>query len=185
MADYTLAANPFPLGGSAPDFNMKGVDGDMHTLADYADKQILVAAFICNHCPYVVAYIDRLIALQGEFEAKGVQFIGVNSNDETNYPDDSYENMIKMVEEYGLNFPYLRDGDQSVAKAYHAERTPQIFVFDKERKLQYTGGVDNSCRDPEGVTETPLKDALEALTEGLEVPKPEAHSIGCSVKWKV
>lgn len=184
MADYTLAANPFPLGDLAPDFELKGVDGDMHTLADYSDSSILVVAFICNHCPYVVAYIDRLKALQEAFGEQGVQLVGINSNDDVNYPDDSYDNMVVMAEKEGLNFPYLRDESQDVAKAYHAERTPQVFVFDSDRKLRYTGGIDNSYNDPENVTETPLKDALEALLEDREIEKPEAHSVGCSVKWK-
>lgn len=185
MADYTLAQNPFPLGELAPDFNLKGVDGEMYSLATYADKSVLVIAFVCNHCPYVMAYWDRLKALQETFGAQGVHIIGINSNDDVNYPDDSYENMVELYSSEGLNFSYLRDETQDVAKAYHAERTPQVFVFDADRKLRYTGGIDNSYNDPENVTETPLKDALEALLEGREVEKPEAHSVGCSVKWKI
>ncbi len=182
MAEYTLAANPFPLGASAPDFEMLGADGETYTLASFADKDVLVVAFVCNHCPYVIAYWDRLEALRAEFEE--VQFVGVNSNDDVNYPDDSYEKMVELMEREEIGFPYLRDETQNIAKAYHAERTPQVFVFNKERKLVYTGGIDDSCRDPEQVGEQMLRDALLALREGHEIQKPEAPSIGCSIKWK-
>ncbi|MDP2624746.1 MAG: thioredoxin family protein, partial [Candidatus Peregrinibacteria bacterium] len=169
MAEYTFADNPFLIGYSAPDFNLKGVDGEMHSLATYADKPILVVMAICNHCPYVQAYLERLVALQEKFMDKGVQFVGINSNDVSRYPTDGFEDMVKTAEEYGFNFPYLRDDDQSVAEAYHAERTPQIFVFDAERKLQYTGGIDNNYQNPDAVTERPLEDALNALVEGRDV----------------
>lgn len=185
MADYTLAYNPFPIGSSAPDFELKGVDGQMHSLEFYASAPFLVIAFICNHCPYVQAYIDRMIDFQKVFKSKGVQFVGINPNDATRYPDDSYESMVTMAREVGLNFPYLCDETQEVAKAYHAERTPQLFVFGADRKLRYTGGIDDSYDDLDAVTQRPLYDALCALTEGREVLKPQAHFIGCSVKWIV
>lgn len=185
MAEYTLAANPFPLGAPAPDFDLLGADGAHHTLASYVDKDFLVVAFVCNHCPYVMAYWSRLKKLAEEFARQGVQFIGINSNDDMNYPDDSYEKMVELVAREGINFPYLRDESQNTAHAYHAERTPQIFVFDKTRCLVYTGGIDNSCKDPEKVTEETLKNALLALVEGHKIEKPEAPSIGCSIKWKI
>jgi peroxiredoxin len=183
MADYALAENPFPIGSLAPDFFLSGVDGDTYSLASFESKPILVVVFMCNHCPYVQAYIERLIALQTQFGDQGVQLVGINPNDETRYPDDSLEKMVEMVRTSGLNFLYLRDSSQTVARAYHAERTPQVFVFDRERKLRYTGGIDNNYRDLAAVTERPLEDALNALVEGREVLKPEAHFIGCSVKW--
>ena len=111
-------------------------------------------------------------------------FVGINSNDVENYPDDSYDHMVAMAREQGLNFDYLRDEDQAVAKAFHMERTPQFFVFDKERKLRYTGGFDDNYKDPAAVTEHPLEDAILDLLEGREVQKPIAHFIGCSVKWR-
>lgn len=183
MADYTLAEHPFPLGSPAPDFSLVGTDGQTHALASFDAKSILALVFMCNHCPYVQAYVDRLIGLQRQFGGRGVQLIGINPNDETRYPDDSLEKMIEMAQATGLNFPYLRDSTQVVAQAYHAERTPQVFVFDAERRLRYTGGIDNHYRDPAAVTERPLHDALKALVEGRPVLKPEAHFIGCSVKW--
>lgn len=183
MADYTLAENPFSIGSSAPDFSLLGVDGLTYSLSSFEAKPILVVVFMCNHCPYVQAYIERLIVLQTQFGEQGVQLVGINPNDETRYPDDSLEKMVEMVQTSGLNFPYLRDVSQTVAMAYHAERTPQVFVFDRERKLRYTGGIDDNYRDASAATEKPLEDALQALVEGREVFKPEAHFIGCSVKW--
>lgn len=185
MAEYTLAANPFPLGAPAPNFNLLGVDGEHHTLASYIDKDFLVVVFVCNHCPYVMAYWDRLKKLAAEFFGQGVQFIGINSNDAENYPDDSYEKMVGLAAREEINFPYLRDESQNTARAYHAERTPQVFVFDKTRSLVYTGGIDDSCREPEFAQKEPLKDALLALVEGRRIEKPEAPSIGCSIKWKI
>jgi peroxiredoxin len=182
MAEYTLAANPFPIGVAAPDFEMRGADGQQYSLSSFEGKDVLVVAFVCNHCPYVVAYWERLRALVAEFLE--VQFVGINSNDDVNYPDDSYEKMVELAEREQLKFPYLRDESQDIAKAYHAERTPQVFVFNAERKLVYTGGIDDSCRDAEQVGEQMLRDALLALREGREIEKPEAPSIGCSIKWK-
>lgn len=183
MADYTLADNPFPLGSSAPNFSLPATDGGAHTLASFEAAKVLVVVFMCNHCPYVQAYLDRLIDLQERFREQGVRFVGINPNDERRYPDDSLGKMKVLVEEVGLNFPYLRDTEQVVTQAYHAERTPQVFVFDESRKLVYTGGIDNHYADPDKVTERPLQDALLALVEGRPISKPIAHFIGCSVKW--
>lgn len=183
MADYTLAQTPFPLGSPAPAFNLKEVDGKMHSLESYQHFPILVVAAVCNHCPYVQAYLDRMIELQSKYAHRGVTFVGINSNDAQNYPEDSYDNMVKIAREKGFNFDYLRDEDQSVAAAFHMERTPQFFVFDAARKLRYTGGFDNNYKDAGAVTEHPLEDAILDLLEGREVEKPVAHFIGCSVKW--
>ena len=184
MSDYTLAQTPFPLGSPAPDFNLKGVDGKMHSLDSYQHFSILVIAAVCNHCPYVQAYLQRMIDLQSKYAHRGVTFVGINSNDEQIYPEDSFDHMVAMAREQGFNFDYLRDEDQAVAKAFHMERTPQFFVFDAERKLRYMGGLDNNYKDAAAVTEHPLEDAILDLLEGREVQKPVAHFIGCSVKWR-
>lgn len=184
MAEYTLPDAPFPIGSQAPDFKLKGVDGRMHGLDSYSDAQVLCVVFMCNHCPYVQAYVERLIELQEKFGPQGVQLVGINPNDASRYPDDSYDAMVEDAERVGLNFPYLHDETQSVAKAYHAERTPQVFVFDADRKLRYTGGIDDNYQDESAATRHPLRDALEDLLAGREVREPEAHFIGCSVKWK-
>ncbi|MBF8303487.1 MAG: Thioredoxin-like protein, partial [Candidatus Dadabacteria bacterium] len=103
------------IGDKAPDFNLPSVDGKNYSLSDFKDKSVLIVAFTCNHCPYVQAYEERFIALQNEFKEKGVTLIGINSNDDKNYPEDSFENMVKRAEDKGYNFPYLRDKSQKVA----------------------------------------------------------------------
>ncbi|MEE9251961.1 MAG: thioredoxin family protein [Thermodesulfobacteriota bacterium] len=169
---------------TAPDFTLPGTDGKQHGLADYAEYKALVVIFTCNHCPYVKAYDDRIIALQDEFKERGVMFIGINSNEDRNYPEDSFDNMVKKAKEKGLNYPYLRDETQETAHAYGASHTPQIFVFDGGRKLRYKGKIDDNWRDPSGVRERFLSDALSELLEGGDVQNPETYAIGCTIKWQ-
>jgi peroxiredoxin len=171
------------LGDKAPDFKLEGVDGGFHSLSDYKDKKVVVIFFSCNHCPYVQAYEGRLIALQEEFKDSGVTFVGINSNDSSNYPEDSFENMVVRAKNKGFNFDYLRDESQEVAHAYGATHTPQIFVFDKDRKLQYTGKIDDNWREPERVKERYLREAIISLIEGKKIENPETYAIGCTIKW--
>ncbi len=176
---------PMETGAVAPDFkNVRGVDGQIHSLSEYANSPILVVVFSCNHCPYVQAYEDRLISLQQEFKNRGVQFIAINSNDASTHPDDSFENMKKRALEKKFNFPYLRDESQDVAKAYRASHTPHLFVFDKDRRLRYTGKIDDNWQNPSQVRERYLYDALVALTEGRLPKEPATFAIGCTIKWK-
>jgi peroxiredoxin len=174
-------------GDRAPGFNLPGIDGQRVRLADEVGRHAAtVVLFICNHCPYVKAYVPRLIELQKEFASgdKGVRFIGISSNDATTYPDDSFDNMKKYAREWGLSFPYVHDEDQTVAMAYGAERTPEIFVLDRQGVCQYEGGVDDNYQDPGKVTRRPLREALAALTQGRPVPQPQTYAIGCTIKWK-
>lgn len=172
-------------GAVAPDFkNLPGTDGKKYALSDFAPSRVLVLVFSCNHCPYVQAYEDRIIRLQKDFKDKGVQFAAVNSNDAAGYPDDSFENMVKRAKERKFNFPYLRDEDQSVAKAYGATHTPHLFVFDAERKLAYTGKIDDNWQEPSKVKQTFLRDALNALVQGKKPDPAETFAIGCTIKWK-
>ncbi len=176
---------PMETGAAAPDFrNLKGVDGKTYSLADFKSASALVIVFSCNHCPYVQAYEDRLISLQNEFKSKGVQFVAINANDATNYPDDSFENMVKRAQEKNFNFPYLRDESQEVAKAYRASHTPHLFVFDQNRKLAYTGKIDDNWQNPELVKERYLREALSALSEGKAPKESATFAIGCTIKWK-
>lgn len=177
-------AKELALGEKAPNFrNLLGVDGKTHSLSDYDSYPVLCIIFTCNHCPYVKAYEDRIIALQEEFKDRGVMFVGINSNEDKNYPEDSFENMVKKAKEKGLNYPYLRDETQEVAKAYGASHTPQIFLFDSERRLRYKGKIDDNWREPEKVKERYLRDAILELLEGKEVSNPETYAIGCTIKW--
>ena len=167
-----------------PEFrNLPGVDGKSHSWKEYSDKNILVVVFSCNHCPYVRAYENRMIALQREYGPKGVQVVAINSNDTKNYPEDSFDKMVLRAKEKGFNFPYLRDEDQSVAEAFGATHTPQFFIFDGERKLRYSGRMDDNWEHPEAVKENYLRDALDALLAGKDVAVPETYSIGCTIKW--
>jgi peroxiredoxin len=171
------------LGDSAPEFSLKGVDGGVTSLSSFKDAKALVVIFSCNHCPYVMAYEDRVIQLQKDYASKGVRFVAINSNDAVNYPDDSFDNMVKRAKEKGFNFPYLRDDAQAAAKAYGATHTPHLFVFDGARKLAYTGKIDDNWQDPAAVKSRFLKDALDDILSGKKPRVPETHAIGCTIKW--
>lgn len=170
-------------GAKAPDFSLQGVDGKLYSLQAFRESKILVVAFTCNHCPYVRAYEDRLIALAGEYARKGVAFVAINSNDDKNYPEDSYENMVERASSRKYLFPYLRDAAQAVARAYRAQCTPEFFAFDASRRLAYHGRLDDSL-EPDKVKSRFLKGALDALLSGKPVVVKETAAMGCSIKWK-
>ncbi len=173
------------IGSPAPSFEgLPGVDGKSYSLGDFADKELLVVVFGCNHCPYVQATVGRLVELQEEFGGRGVQFVMINSNDAENYPEDSFEKMKEWAQRWGLNFPYLRDESQEVARAYKAVRTPEVFVFDRKRELRFHGPIDDNWQDPSKVSKRYLRDALSALLEGNDPPEQEVHAVGCTIKWK-
>jgi peroxiredoxin len=171
-------------GDQAPDFQLKGVDGRIYKLSDYKGKKAVVVIFSCNHCPYVKAYEDRMIALAREYAPKGVQFLVINSNDPTKYPEDSFDNMVKRAQEKGYPFPYLHDETQQIARAYGAQRTPEVFLFDSATKLRYHGTIDDNPQDPAKVTKRYLKDALDAVLAGREPDLKETQPVGCTIKWK-
>ena len=169
------------LGTTAHHFQLTGTDQQSYTLDHFKDAQVLVIIFMCNHCPYVIALKKRLIKLAETFRERGVQCIGINSNDATQYPEDSFENMKKFT----LNFPYLHDETQNVAKTYQAVCTPDIFVYDKNRRLVYHGRLDDNWQDESAVTEKSLEQALEKILTEEEIPITNQHpSMGCSIKWK-
>ena len=173
-----------PLGTEAHDFNLDGTDGNTYSLTNFTHSEIIVIVFMCNHCPYVKAVLQRLINLQNEFINKGVQFIGINSNDAINYPDDSLENMKIMAKEKKFSFPYLFDPSQSTAKKYNAVCTPDLYVYGKNRNLIYRGRVDDNWEHQEKVTKKDLKLALENILTGKLIASEQIPSIGCSIKWK-
>ena len=171
------------IGNTLPSFhNLRGTDGKRYSSDDFKHR-LLVVAFSCNHCPYVQAYEDRMIALQLDYSSRDVQLVAINSNNERNYPDDSFENMVERATKRGFTFSYLRDEDQSVAVSFGATHTPQFFVFDKQRTLRYMGKMDDNWKEPQSVTEHYLRDALDALLTSREVKVPETFSIGCTIKW--
>ena len=173
-----------PLRTSAASFQLPGVDSKTYSLESFSDKKVLVIIFMCNHCPYVKAVLQRLIALQSETAHQGVQLIGINSNDVDRYPDDSMENMQKITKEKGINFPYLLDVSQEMAKTYDAVCTPDIYVYGTERKLLYRGRIDDNWEHEEKVTQRNLKEAVDCIVAGKKVPDKQISSIGCSIKWK-
>ena len=179
-----MATNNLKIGSSAPDFNLPGVDGKKYSLASFADKKALIVIFSCNHCPYVQAYEGRIKQIQSDYATKGVSVVAINSNEDTGYPEDSFENMKNRAAEQKFNFPYLRDEDQSVARAYDATHTPEIFIFDKERKLAFHGKIDDNWQEPNKVQNHYLRNALDELLSGKEISVPETFTIGCTIKWK-
>lgn len=171
------------LQAACPPFDLPGTDGKNHALAALSGKLVVVIVS-CNHCPYVVAYEPRLVAISNEYGARGVDFVAVNANDATRYPDDGMQAMRTRAQERGFKFPYLRDDSQAFVRALGARFTPEVYVFDEGRKLRYHGRIDDNHRDVAAVTSHDLKNALDALLAGKEPPVAETTAFGCSVKWK-
>lgn len=178
-----MATDTLKIGSPAPDFELKNVDDKIYSLNSFQDKEAVIVVFGCNHCPYVIANEERLIEIQKDYAEK-VQVVEINSNDSVKYPDDSFENMKIRTAERNFNFPYLRDEDQSVAKAYGATHTPEIFLFDKNRKLAFHGKIDDNWQDPSSVKTKYLRNAIDEILSGKEIAVPETFTIGCSIKWK-
>ena len=170
------------LGSSAPDFDLLGVDGRRYSLQSFKAKPVLVVIFSCNHCPYVKDYESRMVAIQRDYQGRGVQLIAINSNDDKAYPEDSFEEMVKCAKDKGFNFPYLRDDTQRVVEAYGGVCTPHVFAFDGNRKLRYRGRIDDS-RDPSKVASSDLRNAVDDLLKGADVRVPDTRPFGCSIKW--
>lgn len=171
------------IGDKAPDFSLQGVDRNVYSLSSFKGKKILIIVFMCNHCPYVQAYLERIKSIQSDFGIKSVQVVGINSNDEINYPDDSFEKMVEMSRAKKLNFPYLRDKEQSAASDYGAQCTPECFVFDSERKLMYHGRIDDNYKDENAVKTYDLRNAVNSIIHNQKVAIELTHAIGCSIKW--
>ncbi|MCC5830941.1 MAG: thioredoxin family protein [Phycisphaeraceae bacterium] len=171
------------LGETAPDFSLPGVDGRNWPPGDFSDAKVLIIVFTCNHCPYVTGSQDRLDSLYAEYAPKGVRMIAINSNETKHHPDDSFDHMVERAKKLGLQYPYVRDESQDIARAYGALRTPHFYVFDADHKLRYTGRMDNNPREAGKETTHELKDALDCLLAGREVRTPLTNPIGCNVKW--
>ena len=176
---FTLA-----IGAPAPDFKLPATDGSTCTLADFADASVLVVFFTCNHCPYVIGSDEVTRATAEKFKSKGVRFVGINSNSANTYAEDDFAHMVGRMEEFRFPWVYLHDESQDAARAYGALRTPHFFVFDRERKLVYTGrGLDNP-REPAKATVNDLDRALAEIAAGRPVSVPVTNPIGCNVKWE-
>ncbi|HEX8236256.1 MAG TPA: thioredoxin family protein [Abditibacteriaceae bacterium] len=172
------------IGERAPDFNLPGVDGQSYSLNSFKDARVLVIVFSCNHCPYVIGSEERMKQFFDTYSVRGVAFAAINSNEQENHPTDSFEHMVENARQKGFMFPYLRDESQEMALAYGALRTPHYYVFDEDRKLRYTGRMDDNPRNPGLETTHELQDAVEALLRGDNPPLELTNPIGCNVKWK-
>lgn len=179
----TQSSQKLQVGSSAPIFNLKGVDGKNYSSDEVKSKSILIV-FICNHCPYVKAKIADLIELQNKFNSSELQIIGINSND-PNYEDEGFENMQNFSKQYSLNFPYLFDETQKVAKEYGAVCTPDPFLFDEEKNLVFHGKINNAL-EPEAVpTVNTMEENVKKVLNGKKssIDPSFDPSIGCSIKW--
>ncbi len=183
-----MAASTPPVcnfGWPAPAFDLPATDGQRYTLSDVMGERGLVVAFICNHCPFVIAVLDRIIRDAKDLAPLGIGYVAICSNDATTHPDDSFENMARMAEARGFPFPYLHDEDQSVARAWDAVCTPDFFGLNAAGQLQYRGRLDASRTQP--APDGAPRDLFEAMTQVAETgngPAEQVPSMGCSIKWK-
>ena len=170
-------------GDKAPDFALCATDGKTYKLADFADADVLVIFFTCNHCPYVIGSDEVTRQTVEKFIPQGVEFVAINSNSPNTYIEDSYENMVQRMHDEQFPWYYLHDRTQDTARAYGALRTPHFYVFDKDRKLVYSGRAVDNPRDADKITVNDLDIALEELLAGKEITTPLTNPIGCNVKW--
>jgi peroxiredoxin len=171
-------------GQKAIDFKLPSTDGKEYKLSDFEKYKYLVIFFTCNHCPYVIGSDEITRATVEKFSKKGVGFVGINSNSENTYPEDSFPEMVARMKKHKFPWVYLYDKPQEIAKAYGALRTPHFYVFNEERKLVYTGRGVDSPRDTSKMTVNNLDLALDELVSGRPVSVPVTNPIGCNIKWE-
>jgi peroxiredoxin len=178
----TESSNTLKTGQLAPQFRLRGTDGNTYSLENFSESKTLLVVFICNHCPYVKARIGDLVQLRSKLSTDELTIVGINSN-APNYENEGYDNMIKFGRQYKLNFPYLIDESQTIAKSYGAVCTPDPFLFDDTRRLVYHGRI-NDAVDPQMSPKIPiLEDNVKRLLSGNVIEKDFFPSIGCSIKW--
>jgi peroxiredoxin len=176
------AQNGYKIGDTATDFNLKGTDGQQHSLAEIKNAKGYIVIFTCNHCPYSKLYEDRIIALQTKYQEKGYPVIAINPNDPKANADDSFDKMIVRAKEKGFNFWYLFDDGQKIFPQYGATKTPHVFLLDQNKVVKYIGAIDDNARDENSVEERFLENAIEALDTGKEINPTTTKAIGCSIK---
>ncbi|MEW6689789.1 MAG: thioredoxin family protein [Pseudomonadota bacterium] len=182
-----MAAGSSPVcefGWKAVDFDLPGVDGKRHTIASARGPQGLLVMFICNHCPYVKAVLERIVRDCKELAPLGIGAVAIMPNDPAAYPEDSFDNMKRVARERGFPFPYLYDESQQVARAYAAQCTPEFFGFNAALELQYHGRLDESKKDPVPNARRELFEAMRAVAQTGKGPQAQVAGIGCSIKWK-
>ncbi len=171
------------LGAHAPDFELSATDGKTYRLKDFDGDEVIVIFFTCNHCPYVIGSDEDTRKIAERFATRGVRFVAVNANSANTYPADDFDHMVARMEEKRFPWVYLHDATQDVARAYGALRTPHFFVFDRDRRLVYTGRAVDKPRQAAEATEHDLERALEEHLAGRPVSVPKTNPVGCNVKW--
>ncbi len=183
----TLMAQGYGVGDKATDFRLLNVDGKYVSMADFPDAKGFVVIFSCNHCPYVVAYEDRMIELHNKYAPKGFPVIAINPNDTIAQPADSYTKMIERAQEKNFPFPYLFDDGQKIYPQYGATRTPHVYLLERvgsDLKVAYIGAIDDNYRDADQVTEPFLANAIDALLVGQRPDPTFTRAIGCTIKTR-
>ncbi|HTP22702.1 MAG TPA: thioredoxin family protein [Mycobacteriales bacterium] len=172
------------IGAVAPDFSLPDTEGRTWSVAQYDGAPATVLVFTCNHCPYALAWHDRIVQVARDYAGRGVRVLAVNANDAERYPRDSFDAMKDRVAQEDWPMPYLHDATQEVAREYGAAVTPDVFVLDAQGRLRYRGAPDADYDNP-GERAEWLRDALDAVLSGSIVERPETKPVGCSIKWKV
>ncbi|HOU75143.1 MAG TPA: thioredoxin family protein [Tenuifilum sp.] len=190
MATFMVAglyAQGLKIGDKAPDFRLKNVDGKMVSLADYTQAKGFIVIFSCNHCPFVKAYEDRMIALHEKYASKGFPVIAINSNDPEVVPEDSFDKMVERAQQKKFPFVYLFDEGQKIYPLYGAARTPHVYILSKKANdlvVEYIGTIDDNYKDASAVKEKYVENAVDALLSGKKPAVTETKAVGCSIKVK-
>jgi len=180
----TLQAQGYAFGSVVEDFKLKNTDGKWVSLSDFPDAKAYVIVFTCNHCPYAKLYEDRIIAMAEQYRKKGIVLIAINPNDAEIVPEDSYALMVARAKEKNYSFPYLVDEKQEVYPKFGASRTPQVYLLDQQKKLRYSGAIDDAPKDASLVQTKYLDNAIKALENGKDPDPQLTKAVGCSIKKK-
>lgn len=185
LCAFTGSGPGYNVGDIATDFSLKNVDGKMVSLSDYKNAKGFIVVFTCNHCPYAVAYEDRIIALDRQFASKGYPVIAINPNNPVKQPADGFSEMQVRAREKGFTFPYLFDDGQKIYPQYGATKTPHVYVLQKTAKgneVKYIGAIDDNYEDASAVKVKYVEDAVHALLSGKDIAVKQTKAIGCSIK---
>jgi len=177
----------YKVGDRVEDFKLKNIDGKMVSMADYKDAKGIIVIFTCNHCPFSIAYEDRIIDIHKRYAIKGYPVIAINPNDAKVQPEDSFEKMKERAKKKKFPFAYLHDETQEIAKRFGATRTPHVFLLSKKENeyiVEYIGAIDDNSNEPQNVKNKYLENALNELMEGKPVSQNFTKAVGCSIKWK-
>ncbi len=184
---FSIAQNGYKVGDNIKDFSLQNIDGKKVSLADYKESKGFIITFTCNHCPYAMAYEDRILELNKKYAKAGYPVIAINPNDVIQYPEDNFEAMQVRAKEKKFNFPYLYDESQNIAKQFGALKTPHVFIIQKEGDklvVKYIGAIDDNWEKATDVKEKYAESAIDALLAGKPVATTSTKAIGCSIKWK-